>query len=41
MIVEMVADENNPEGVTYNTHGNKLHFPPFEKAQFVTECGIV
>jgi hypothetical protein len=24
----------------YNTHGHKLRFPPFEKAQFVTECGI-
>jgi hypothetical protein len=24
----------------YNTHGHKLRFPAFEKAQFVTECGI-
>jgi uncharacterized protein (DUF2132 family) len=24
----------------YNTHGHKLRFPPSEKAQFVTECGI-
>jgi hypothetical protein len=24
----------------YNTHGHKLRFPPFKKAQFVTECGI-
>jgi hypothetical protein len=28
-----------PEGF-YNTHGHKLRFPPSEKAQFVTECGI-
>jgi hypothetical protein len=26
--------------VTYNTHGHKLRFPPSEKVQFVTECGI-
>jgi len=26
---------------TYNTHGHKLRFPPSEKAQFVTECGIL
>jgi len=25
---------------SYNTHGHKLRFPAFEKAQFVTECGI-
>jgi len=25
----------------YNTHGHKLRFPPSEKAQFVTECGMV
>ena len=24
----------------YNTHGQKLRFPPSEKAQFLTECGI-
>lgn len=24
----------------YNTHGDKLRFPPSEKAQFVTECGM-
>jgi FkbM family methyltransferase len=25
---------------SYNTHGHTLRFPPSEKAQFVTECGI-
>ncbi len=28
------------DGKHYNTHGHKLRFPPSEKAQFVTECGI-
>jgi len=24
----------------YNTHGPKLYFPPSEKTQFGTKCGI-
>ena len=32
--------KRSPFWASYNTHGHKLRFPPYKKAQFVTECGI-